>query len=272
MEATIPITPDYQEKLILNNLKADNLENTYELNILFSSNSIIFKISEENDPSNIEYSNEFSFGDLQKIGKFFKICENILNIKSSLEETFQIKKPILKVEEDSIILTIIPIISALGESTLLIPKNKKNDKENISILSNIIKRQQNEIDNLNKKVNDLEQRIKRLEEQIIDLINKNDRNNIKSDIIKSKEQVDLLNKWINNKKNELSLIYKGSRDGDSFDNFHKKCDNKGPTILIIESKDGEIFGGYTEKSWKKYAKFLVQNHFYLTLTKRKNIP
>ena len=75
MEAPIQITPDYQEKLILNNLKADNLDHTYELNILFSSNSIIFKISEENDPSNIEYSNEFSFGDLQKTGNFLKFVK-----------------------------------------------------------------------------------------------------------------------------------------------------------------------------------------------------
>ena len=101
------------------------------------------------------------------------------------------------------------------------------------------------------------------------MINKNDRNKEKSDIIITKEYKDLLNKWINNKNNEYSLIYKGSRDGDSFDNFHEKCDNKGPTILIIESKDGEIFGGYTEKSWKKTDSIPSPESFLFNLNKKK---
>ena len=33
--------------------------------------------------------------------------------------------------------------------------------------------------------------------------------------------------------------------------FIKKCENKGPTILIVKSNKGQIFGGYTEKNWIK---------------------
>ena len=270
MEAPVVITPNFQEKIILNNLKADNSENTYLLNIQFSSDYIIFKISKENSLIEDEYSNEFTLEDLHKNSKFFKICENISNIRSSLEETFQIKKPILKIEEDLIKLTIIPIISALGESILLIPKNKNKDKEKISILSNIIKKQQNEINNLNKNVNNHEERIKKLEEKINkleEIINVG--NIIKSDIIKTKEQIDLLNEWINNKNNKYSLIYKGSRDGDSYNTFHEKCDGKGPTIMIIKSTDGEIFGGYTEKSWKKRENIPSPESFLFNLNKKK---
>ena len=31
--------------------------------------------------------------------------------------------------------------------------------------------------------------------------------------------------------------------------FHYYCDNKGPTLIIIKSSGGWIFGGYTTKSW-----------------------
>ena len=167
MEAPLSITPDFQEEIKLIDLKEEkNPDKKYTLTILFSSYSMDVKIIEENDIIKNEYSNEFTLDDLHKNGKFFKICENISNVKSSLEETFQMKKPILKLEKESIKLIIIPLITALGQSILIIPKNKKYDKDNISILSNIIKKQQNEINNLNEKVNKHEERINLLEERI----------------------------------------------------------------------------------------------------------
>ena len=59
----------------------------------------------------------------------------------------------------------------------------------------------------------------------------------------------------NNKKDEnknikdIKLLYRGSRDGFEAKSFHEKCDNKGETLTIIESKDNYIFGGYTEINW-----------------------
>ena len=48
---------------------------------------------------------------------------------------------------------------------------------------------------------------------------------------------------------EILLLYRGSRDGYQSKTFHEKCDNKGETLTIIESKDNFIFGGYTEINW-----------------------
>ena len=92
---------------------------------------------------------------------------------------------------------------------------------------------------------------------------------IKSDIIKSEEQIRLLNEWINNKNNKYTLIYKGTRDGDSFDNFHNKCDNQGPTLMIIETTDEQIFGGYTEKSWIKIGNISSPESFLFNLNIKK---
>src|SRR5204863_9771798 len=45
--------------------------------------------------------------------------------------------------------------------------------------------------------------------------------------------------------NDFKLIYRSSRDGSMARAFHKKCDNKGATIVIIKIKGSEqIIGGY----------------------------
>jgi len=31
--------------------------------------------------------------------------------------------------------------------------------------------------------------------------------------------------------------------------FHQKCDAKGPTVVVVRSTGGYLFGGYTSQSW-----------------------
>ena len=47
---------------------------------------------------------------------------------------------------------------------------------------------------------------------------------------------------------EWRLLFRASRDGFAASVFHSKCDNKGPTVTVVES-GANIFGGFTEKSW-----------------------
>ena len=74
---------------------------------------------------------------------------------------------------------------------------------------------------------------------------------LNSNIIKNNETNKLsLKKWINSKKFiRAELLYKLSRDGDSIKEFHNRCDNKSPTLILIESLDGNKFGGYTKSTW-----------------------
>jgi len=44
-------------------------------------------------------------------------------------------------------------------------------------------------------------------------------------------------------------IYVASKDGDRAQDFHEKCDGQGPTVVIIKTTTGKIFGGYTDVSW-----------------------
>ena len=50
---------------------------------------------------------------------------------------------------------------------------------------------------------------------------------------------------------EWKLIYRASEHGYSGKSFHKCCDDKGPTLVVIKSSEGWIFGGYTTQSWNE---------------------
>ena len=49
----------------------------------------------------------------------------------------------------------------------------------------------------------------------------------------------------------MELIYRASKDGGTSNDFHNKCDNKGPTICLYKNEKGNIFGGYAPISWDK---------------------
>jgi hypothetical protein len=48
-----------------------------------------------------------------------------------------------------------------------------------------------------------------------------------------------------NKTDEITLLYRGSRDGYKSDDFHSKCDDKKKVFVIVRDTDGNVFGAYT---------------------------
>ena len=61
---------------------------------------------------------------------------------------------------------------------------------------------------------------------------------------------DILKDIINSGGNDgVHLLLRASRDGFDERVFHKLCDGEAPTITIIQSNYGSIFGGYTTKPW-----------------------
>ena len=41
-----------------------------------------------------------------------------------------------------------------------------------------------------------------------------------------------------------------SENGSKSTDFHKYCDNKGPTLIIVKTTKNKIFGGFTLLDWK----------------------
>ncbi len=56
-------------------------------------------------------------------------------------------------------------------------------------------------------------------------------------------------------RNDIRLLYRGSRDGWDATDFHGKCDDKGATITIIKCSNGRICGGYTSTPWKSSGNY-----------------
>ena len=71
-------------------------------------------------------------------------------------------------------------------------------------------------------------------------------------------------KKINSSKEiKATLLYRKSKDGDSVKSFHNLCDNKGPTLTLIESSTGFIIGGYTPLKWDNYSSWKNDNETFL---------
>ena len=77
--------------------------------------------------------------------------------------------------------------------------------------------------------------------------------NLSNKIFDSKIEFDeeLVKTWLNNKNFNAELLFRKTRDGSTPNDFHNKCDNKGITIIFIETDKGYKFGGYTELEWDR---------------------
>lgn len=250
MEAPIPIN-----NFSINMKITENNDKKYNLIINNSSNILLINIINENSLPKIEFYKEFTPKELAKNGKFFKVFDDTSSIYTALKELFESKKPKISEEKEYIKLTIVPNLLALGESDLIIPRKKTDDKKVINDLCDVVNSQGKEINILKNKIKILEEKIDVLEKKIennIILRRIKKENTLIGDIIKTNEQMNLICDWIDREKAfKFKLLYKGTTDGDTKEIFHKRCDNKGSTISIIESTDGQIFGGYASKSWNK---------------------
>ena len=71
-----------------------------------------------------------------------------------------------------------------------------------------------------------------------------------SSIKEVNESKDFLLDWSGKKQLQLTLTYRGSRDGFTNQQFHSKVDGKGPSNLVfIQSEMGLVFGAYTSKAF-----------------------
>ncbi|CAG8504087.1 2862_t:CDS:1, partial [Dentiscutata heterogama] len=75
-------------------------------------------------------------------------------------------------------------------------------------------------------------------------------------------RIEYYNCWYN-----FELLFNMKCDGLNSETFHKNCDGKGPTIVIIKLLDGDLIGGYNpldwegENVWKKTSdSFLFKKH------------
>ena len=71
---------------------------------------------------------------------------------------------------------------------------------------------------------------------------------LRNTIIFGNEYDSYLKEWVCDYK--WKLLYRSSEHDYTAKSFHEYCDDKGPTLIVVKSNEGWIFGGYTTQSWK----------------------
>eukprot|EP01111_Echinosteliopsis_oligospora_P010681 TRINITY_DN3383_c0_g2_i1.p1 TRINITY_DN3383_c0_g2~~TRINITY_DN3383_c0_g2_i1.p1 ORF type:complete len:333 (+),score=77.08 TRINITY_DN3383_c0_g2_i1:45-1043(+) len=96
--------------------------------------------------------------------------------------------------------------------------------------------------------------------------------NYNSKIVTKQEHWKILQDWLPPSKKIGEKIYSGREHGFQPADFHRMCDNKGPTIVLILSTN-HIFGGYASSSWDSSNTWKNANDTYIfTITNPNNIP
>jgi hypothetical protein len=60
-----------------------------------------------------------------------------------------------------------------------------------------------------------------------------------------------------------ALLYRASKDGWSSGDFHRLCDNKGPTLVLLQDTGGFIFGGYAGQAWHSSGGWITCGESFL---------
>ena len=249
------IFPGLNNKEINFEIKS-NTGKMFYINLLNQEEYLIITAYYISNKNRVEYESKFDISYIKKV-KLFILYDTINECLEEINLGINTGKSYL-VEEKNYINIFIPLNNIKFNEI-----NFKVDlKENINIvnnkeineLKNVIKDQNNEIINLKNKVNQLEILVNDLLIFKKDIVGKITFK-INSKIVDSYFNIILIKNWINNINNESSkiikakLLYKLSKDGDSIDTFHQKCDNNSPTLLLVETTNGRKFGGYTTCVW-----------------------
>ena len=208
-------------------------------------------LKEKNSFMNESYISIYTLNELQKINNYFKMFDLINDIIMNLSKLIEDNKYKITKKDKNVEINFIPDILFKGEIKLNLSLKEKNQNEKIddlNILSiSILKR----LDNLEKENSELKLKVIELSEKLDKLSAPNKDKKLFNDslILTTDKYKEKMINFIGEKIEATELLYKGTRDGDSAEKFHEKCDNKAPTIVLCKDKTGQIFGGFTKAEW-----------------------
>jgi len=167
-----------------------NSKEKYSIDMLGYESVLEIKIKTLNNEPNKEYEERFSLNNIKKINKYFLMCESIIDVISSIEPNIKQSKII---EDKNNINFIIPINHPLCKEIIFQIKEKIKISTS-SELYNIMQNQEKKISDLTERVKNLERKLKEKED-----IKEPNKNEIKNEYKKISEEK--LNKNIQLKKN-----------------------------------------------------------------------
>lgn len=89
----------------------------------------------------------------------------------------------------------------------------------------------------------------------------------KNSLIKTFKNFNFLNEALKSLFNlnikKIKKIYQASKDGDTYKNFHENCDGFPNILVLIKTKNGNTFGGFTSKQWDSSCFFKDDSKAFL---------
>ena len=249
-------SPAYQEDINeeLENLRNENdklnaiiikLKNQIEI-LVHENNNLNLKLKKINNKKFLKDESQEIIVSRQEVEKYLNEIKNLRNKVNEYDEYKRIKEEetnSLKMKDKEILLMIQKKIEDYGK------KNQKEIDEFKAFIDQLLQKQklgQTQYQNIGLKQNydiNLGNQLLTLQDIRLQII--------KGDIIEDIKELELLSRRIskNNSKIILNLLYKATIDSDKAEIFHKKCDFAKNTLVLVKSKNGKRFGGYTTQDW-----------------------
>ena len=263
----------------------NNQNQKYKLIISNNSKSIQFIIEDTITFPKNEYIYTSSLEELQKLNRYFLFFQNVQEVSQNLIKSSK-KNNLSVIIENNICK--IKIINQINdeEFTIELSKKEKDIKQEIESFIPLILELKKKIEDLEKENNllkqkneiiekknlDIEKRLsileKKCENESNQIIEKKNSPILESNIINEEDKKIILN-WIPNRLISTELIFDTSRDGDSIDSFKNKCEGKCPTLVIVKTNTGIIFGGYATSAWRENGPIKDHNSFVFSLNPQK---
>ena len=259
---------------------------------------LIIKISQTNAIPPTSYEAKFTKKDLDTTSRYFKMFDDISQLFPEMQSKFEKKEYNIKKNQNAILIYFILGIKNIPDFSLTIPKTQNSINSTVEALCQLVNKMQNDNkkmkDEMNNILNDnktmredmnkilnenkkMKDEIKNLKEEIINLKKEvkfsNAENEIDSDIVKNKDEKKMVFNWIRqNAKMKFNLLFKATRDGDRISSFADKVKGKSPTLILIKTKTGYKFGGYTTVEWDMTGYYKYQkdeNAFIFSINNKK---
>ena len=252
------------------------------------------------EEGNITYyfESQMKMEELMKFDKIFRTCDDIEEALVSFNSIFTCEKNSIKEVNNDKIIIIINIRQLDGsfrsKDLELFKKNLNKDtivdnlckqidelKENNNKLLNEINVIKTENNNLKNTIDEMANWKTELIKEMNELKNKVDSYELKlfkidSKIITNKQDYDFIIERLKKVYPEkgsimidLNLLYRATVDGDGASDFHSKCDKFKNTLVIVKTKKGLRFGGFTSESWGGTGDKKDKNAFCFSLDKMK---
>ena len=269
-------------------------KNKIEIKIMKKVTKIIFEAKNKTSIEPIIYYSKQTIEEI-KMNKYFLMFDNLEEIYDEILNLMKNNKVYLTKENCRLIINIPLSNTKIKEIKIVLNKKEKSDTDKIDdlylIIDNMKSYYNKKIDELtninqqqNNKINELNDKIENLKEIINEIKDSKNQSKIENAktifndsliLNKNNDYISNLNKWINQREGQFKtqLLFRKSINGNSFNDFHRLCDNQGKTLVLIQTANNLIIGGYTSKDWDTSDKWYKDDKSFLfSLTNGKIFP